>query len=197
MERLEDSEVEWNDFLHSNYHTTKFAGSGRKTLYVKRRLINGEAVRAWAARQGIASALPAEDMHVTVAFSREPIDWAALELEEGALVAHDLGRSVHQFPPRSTPNGATVLKFESPELRERWQYFRDRGASWDFPEYQPHITITYSIPEADAQALEPYRGPLVFGPEEAAEVSDDWASEVEEKPTVAKYDRVEKWEPGA
>jgi len=160
--------------------------AGRKTLYVKRRLLNPEDVRAWAAAQGIASTLRPDDMHVTVAFSREPVDWSKIELETDAVVVLDDGvekRAVHQFPPRSTPNGALVLKFESPELRARWQYFRDAGASWDFPEYQPHVTITYSVPQADVGAIEPYRGPLIFGPEEASEVNDDWAGELVEEPT--------------
>ncbi len=157
-----------------------------RTLYVKRRLLNGDAVRAWAAEQGIASALPADDMHVTVAFSKEPVDWSELTPQQGAIaVISSAGRAVHQFPARNTPNGAFVLKFTSPELTVRWQEFLDAGASWDFPEYQPHITITYTLAEADLAAIEPYHGPLVFGPEEFAEVNEGWAGEITEEPTGA------------
>ena len=161
-----------------------------RTLYVSRPLLNGDAVRAWAASQGIASTLPVEDIHVTIAFSTEPVDWSLLESDERQVpVLGTQGRAVHQFPARSTPNGALVLKFESPELRARWQAFRDAGASWDFPEYQPHITITYAVPEADVGSIEPYTGPLLFGPEEFAEVDEGWAGEIEEVPATKSVPR--------
>jgi hypothetical protein len=159
-----------------------------RTLYVKRRLLNAGALRAWAAAQGIESALRAEDMHATIAFSREPVDWSAIAPDEDAVAVLDEGgRAAHQFPPQSTPNGALVLKFASEALTRRWQYYLDAGASWDFPEYQPHVTVTYSVAEAAVAGLEPYRGPLIFGPEEWAEVDDGWAGEIEEEPLVKAY----------
>ena len=39
-----------------------------------------------------------------------------------------------------------------------------------------------SVPAADAAAIEPYRGPLIFGPEEWDEVNDGWAGEITETP---------------
>lgn len=155
-----------------------------RTLYVQRRLLNGDAVRKWATSQGIESTLPPDDMHVTVAFSKTPLDWSQLTPRLSPLVVMAAtGREVHQFPPRNTPNGALVLKFGAPVFARRWQEFRDAGASWDFPEYQPHITLTYSVPEANVDAIEPYRGPLVFGPEIFAEVNDNWGNEIVEIPT--------------
>lgn len=155
-----------------------------RTLFVKRRLLNAGAVRAWAAQQSIESALPAGDMHATVAFSKELVDWSTIAPDKGSLTIEDGLRDVHQFPARATPNGALVLRFSSGELHRRWQELRAAGASWGFPEYQPHVTITYSVPETDAAKIEPYRGPLIFGPEEFAEVSDDWAAEVVEEPLI-------------
>ena len=143
-----------------------------KTLYVHRPLLNGDQVRAWAASQGIASTLPAGDMHVTIAFSREPVDWSSLTPDQGTLTAVGGTRFAHQFAPKAKDNGALVLRFESPALDARWKAFCDAGASWDFPEYSPHITLTYSVPEVDTASIQPYEGPLVFGPEEFGEVND-------------------------
>lgn len=152
------------------------------TLYVSRQLLNGDAIRAWAAEQGIASTLPPDQMHVTVAFSRATVDWSALSPDPGPLVVRPLDgpRSAHQFPARDLPNGALVLKFTSQALQDRWQAFRDAGASWDFPEYAPHITLTYSVPAADVAGITPYAGVLIFGPEIFAEVNEDWAHSIEE-----------------
>lgn len=152
-----------------------------RTLYVSRPLLNGDAVRAWAASQGIASALPAGDMHVTIAFSRELVDWSALTPDQHQLAVVAGDRFVHQFPAQALPNGALVLRFSSEALARRWQQLRGAGASWDFPVYEPHITITYSVPAADVADIEPYTGPLVFGPEEFAEVNEEWAGEVVEE----------------
>lgn len=160
------------------------AKAASKTLYVKRQLLNSNQVREWAASQGIASALPADDMHVTIAFSKEPVDWSKFSPDPYFVSVVTGDRAVHQFPPRNTPNGALVLKFSSEPLTERWQYYRDGGASWDFPDYQPHVTITYSVPEADVAAIQPYTGPLNFGPEEWAEVDEGWAGEINEEPLV-------------
>lgn len=161
-----------------------------RTLFVRRRLLNVEDVRRWAAGQGIASTLPPDDMHVTLAFSREPVDWSTLRPDpfQVTVVAGD--RDVHQFPPRLTPNGAVVLRFSSIALERRWAALLAAGASWDFPEYQPHVTLTYSLGEGEAAGLEPYSGPLVFGPELFSEVDDGWAGRITEVPTSKSLPRV-------
>lgn len=139
-----------------------------RTLYVSRRLLNEGAVRAWAASQGFESALPTGDMHVTVAYSREPVDWSKIEPDQDAIAVQGGARSVRQFG-----EGAVVLTLESPELQRRWQELRDAGASWDYPDYRPHVTITYAGAPADISAVEPYSGPLIFGPEEMEEVDPE------------------------
>jgi hypothetical protein len=54
------------------------------------------------------------------------------------------------------------------------------GASFDFEEYQPHVTITYQGGDLDLSKVEPYRGKLVFGPEIFSEVVEDWEKTVTE-----------------
>lgn len=79
----------------------------------------------------------------------------------------DIGkRAVERFD-----GGAVVLRLDSPELQRRWRELRDAGASWDYPDYRPHVTITYDGDGVDLDAVEPYAGPLIFGPEEFAEVA--------------------------
>src|SRR5690606_28146793 len=46
-----------------------------RPLYVHRKVKNAAEIIAWAKSQGFATTLPAEDMHVTIAFSRAPVDW--------------------------------------------------------------------------------------------------------------------------
>ena len=153
-----------------------------RTLYVSRPLLNGASVRAWARAAGFTTALPAADMHVTIAFSRAPVDWSRLEPDRTPLTIELPGDG----PQRVKRLGkAVVLRFAAPALAARWRAFRQAGASWDHPEYQPHVTLTYAPPDpapTPIERIEPYHGPLRFGPERFKEVNLDWADKVRETP---------------
>jgi hypothetical protein len=77
--------------------------------------------------------------------------------------------------------GAVVLMFDCPGLVQRHQQLHDIGASWDYPEYQPHVTVSYDGAPDDLSAVQPYQGDLVFGPEQLAEINDDWQDNREER----------------
>jgi HK97 family phage portal protein len=149
-----------------------------KSLYVSRRLKNTGELRKWAKTQGFASTLSPNDMHVTIAFSRNALDWDEVgdSFDEIRVPAQD-GRSVEQLGDE----GAVVIRFDSVELTKRWQQIKDAGASWDHPEYKPHITITYGGSPSDLAGVQPYSEELVFGPERFAEVAEDWNQKIEEK----------------
>lgn len=152
-----------------------------RTLYVRRNLTpeSAAAFVKWAKAQGFETTTPPEELHATIAFSRDLVDWDAMGTAPDSLTAKGGARSVVPLGDK----GAVVLKFESDELQERWQAMRDEGASWDFEGYQPHVTITYNGTDTDLSEVEPYTGPLEFGAEIFEEVVDDW-----EKNLVEKYD---------
>jgi hypothetical protein len=146
-----------------------------RTLYVNRPLLNANDLIAWAKGQGFATVMLPADLHVTVAYSNEPFDWSGIRPDEKGLMALSGGRAVKAF------GKATVLTFASDELQARWRFLRDAGASFDFPTYQPHVTFTYEPGDVDLDQIEPFPGPLMFGPEIFVEIDPDWASNVEEK----------------
>jgi hypothetical protein len=149
-----------------------------RTLYVSRRVLNASDITAWAKKQGIRQTLKPETMHVTIAFSRKPVDWTEIGSdwsgdERGRLKIKPGGpRIVEQLG-----EAAKVLKFSSDELEWRHKRIIDAGASWDFPGYTPHITITYGGVPKD---IEPYVGPIILGPEIFEELDEDWQETVEE-----------------
>ncbi len=51
------------------------ADAAPRALYVHRDVVNAADIIAWAKGQGFESTLPADDLHVTVTFSRTPVDW--------------------------------------------------------------------------------------------------------------------------
>jgi hypothetical protein len=147
-----------------------------KTLYVNRPLLNGKALTDWAKAQGFPTTL--FDLHVTIAFSRAPVDWKKFTPSQDNLEIKGGERSVVAL---GETGDAAVLRFESADLTKRWNEFIDGGASWDWPSYQPHVTISFKAEGVDLAKVEPYEGTLVFGPEEFAEVKEDWKDTVAEK----------------
>ena len=155
-----------------------------RTLYVQRKLLNAAEFISWAKAQGFDTTTPADDLHVTIAFSRRPVDWMKVgdtwsSDKDGKLtVAPGGARIVEPLGDK----GAVVLLFNSSELSWRHEAIkRDAEASWDFPSYQPHVTITYAGGDLDLSKVEPYRGKLVFGPELFSEVDEDWSSKLSEE----------------
>lgn len=147
-----------------------------RTLYVYRKLLNGRDLIDWAKAQGFTAIQPAGDLHVTVAYSRKPIDWMAVpenwfQNEDGGLVVKPGGPRVVEALGR---DGAVALLFASNELAWRHRDIIEAGASWDFPEYQPHVTITWAAGDLDLEKVVPFKGELRFGPEIFEEVDPTW-----------------------
>lgn len=153
-----------------------------RSLYVSRTVTNAADIIAWAKSQGFETTLPADDLHVTVAYSRRAVDWMKIGESwsgdrDGKLsIAPGGARLIDQFG-----EGAVVLLFNSSELAWRHVSIIEAGASWDWPEYQPHITFTYEPGSVDLSKVEPYRGAIELGPEIFAEVIENWQDKLKEQ----------------
>lgn len=160
------------------------ADAAPRTLYVSRQLLNAAEFIAWAKGQGFTSTTPADELHVTVCFSRQAVDWMKMGSDwgngddKGQLTVPPGGARIVE---RLGDKGAVVLLFASSALSWRHEEFLRNGASFDFEEYQPHVTISYEVPtDFDLGNAQPYQGKLVFGPEVFAEVVEDWEKTVVE-----------------
>jgi phage-related protein (TIGR01555 family) len=154
-----------------------------RSLYVQRKLLNAADFLKWAKGAGFDSTVPADELHVTVLYSRQPVDW--LKMGGDSWNSDDKGQL--RVPPGGAriveplgDKGAIVLLFNSSSLSWRHEEMIRNGASHDFDEYQPHVTITYAGSDVDLEGLEPYRGELLFGPEIFEEVDDGWSANLVE-----------------
>ncbi|MGX9145925.1 phage portal protein [Mesorhizobium sp. 128a] len=139
-----------------------------RSLYVCRKLLNTDAFLKWAHGQGFKNTLPADELHVTIAYSRARIDWLTVgenwvQNPKGTLTIAPGGPRVVEALGKD--GAAVALLFASTDLSWRHMAIREAGASFDWPEYQPHVTITMDAAGVDLGKVEPYRGELVFGPE--------------------------------
>ncbi len=153
-----------------------------RPLYVQRKLLNAADLIAWAKDNGFATTLPASDMHVTVLYSRSPVDPMKMsrdwrEDEKGQIIVRPGGPRVIE----KLGENAVVLRFACPDLDWRHKDMIEAGGSHDWPEYQPHVTISYTAPEGlELDVLKPFNGVLRFGPEEFSALDLDWKSKIAE-----------------
>lgn len=169
----------------------------KRTLYARRNLLNAKDLQNWAFKQGFPTALNASDMHVTIAYSKDRLDWDEIPKdvkpfsvinwndfrkvpEKGALISIPDKSKRRMIRPLGN-EGAIVLKFPCDYLKDRWKEFIYHGASWDYASYQPHVTITYNGKGFDPRKIKPYLGPLHFGPEIYEELDGKWNSRIKEK----------------
>ncbi|AIT81607.1 hypothetical protein JI59_18480 [Novosphingobium pentaromativorans US6-1] len=159
-----------------------FADAQPRPLYVQRKLLNAGELIAWAKANGFKSTLAADDMHVTVLFSRTPVD--PMKMGD-SWTGDDEGRiRIKPGGPRAIERlgeSAVVLLFSSWEIESRHRSMVEAGGSHDFDTYQPHITLSYEVPaEFDLEAVKPFSGALEFGPEIFEPLDLDWKSKVTE-----------------
>jgi phage-related protein (TIGR01555 family) len=151
-----------------------------RTLYVRRDVLNASEIIAWAKSQGFKTTLTADDLHVTIIYSKTPVDWMKISNdwasnEKGGLTIKPGGpRLMDKF------GEAVVLLFGSSDLSYRNYAMREAGCSWEFEDYQPHITLTYQAGDVDLAKIEPYRGVIELGPEIFEELNEAWRATIVE-----------------
>lgn len=81
--------------------------------------------------------------HITTLYTHNNIDLDYLERKLDIYINTDTIQSWKD------DNGTYtyVLTLKSPELNAIWSEYMDKGATWDYPEYTPHLTLSYKEPE--------------------------------------------------
>jgi len=101
---------------------------------------SANAIAKWI--QDIPNASPIEDLHVTIAFSRNKnISHAPKKFDDLVIDPKTM-----EFALFGENKDMLVLKFESPDLEKRHKYLRKKyNLPWDFDEYSPHITLVTGV----------------------------------------------------
>lgn len=141
-----------------------------RTLYVYRPVLNVAEIAAWAKEQGLPPLQPA--LHVTVLCSNEPVDWLKMGSSWCDMKGDGSGKMmVTAGGPRVVePLGdrTAVLMFASTDIQWRHEEMIRAGASHDWPDFIPHISLTGE--PVDLRNVVPYRGMIELGPEVFEEI---------------------------
>lgn len=147
-----------------------------KPLYVRRDLspASTTALKAWATKQGFKDIQT--EFHVTICYSRDPVDWMEMDADDWG----DNQLVIRKGGPRVVEKlgGVIALLFASRRLRWRHEEMKARGASWDYEEYQPHITITTNT-DVDLSGIDIFQGELTFGEEIFEEIDSNYLQAAE------------------
>ena len=143
-----------------------FTAGTMKNMYISLPVKNGKEIIDWFAASDLPNLCPAKDLHVTVAYSTALLNWSTIPLvKHDVIIESSLARSVQYL------GDCLVLMLESKYLQQRWDVIREAGASWDYPNYQPHVSIITNPPEnLPVQQIVPWYGDIHLGPEIREEI---------------------------
>ena len=157
----------------ANFLTEK---AKKAPMYVKRDVSQSSVdnIKKLAKSLGVESVV--DDMHVTVCFSREDVDWGKAEADSNDITARVTG-----LKWLGDDSECLVLTLEpSDELIERHDYYRNLGASWDYDGYIPHVTLSYEAKDLDIDVDQDLDLVISLQPEDIEDLDLDWKDKVEE-----------------
>ena len=151
------------------YAASRFSESSKKVIakYVK--------------DNDIPSSPKADALHITILYSRKYLpDYEPEGTYETPLEVKPIGFDIWetQADDNGDTKNALVLKLDSPDLIKRQKYLMDEhGATFDFDEYNPHVTFSYDVGDKKVKDLPKFEEPLEIVEEYGEDLNLDWASD--------------------
>lgn len=143
-----------------------------KGTYVSRKVRNPEILYNFFKDQGV-NVVPMNELHCTIAYSRKEF---LLDVDSKDIIIKP-----EQLKSKLEPlgdDGAIVLKFESKEMIERFNHCIKKGATYDYPKYQPHISISYNGKDLDLNKIKVPNFDIILCDEKSEELDLNWKAKV-------------------
>lgn len=119
--------MKFEDFSTGLYVAAKFSESTLDALEDLQRIMK------------IPNPVPREKFHSTICYSRVQIPYTV------SVGSFEVANSGHLEVWKHGETPVLVLVLDSDYLRARHHYARALGATHDFPDYTPHITLSYNV----------------------------------------------------
>ncbi|BAQ22811.1 RNA ligase [Edwardsiella phage PEi20] len=118
----------------------------------------------------VPNPVPREKFHSTICYSRVNIPYVT------ASGSFEVANSGHLEIWKHGESPVLVLVLDSEYLRCRHQYARAIGATHDFPDYTPHITLSYNVGPVTFKGE--VKIPVVLDREYKEPLKLDWADDL-------------------
>lgn len=132
----------------------------------------------WCTQNNIPNPVPKDKLHTTLLYSRKHLpDYVPQGNLPSAYIGLENGYDIWKSSSEN-PTNCLVLKINCDDIVTRHKELMDtHQATWDYPSYDPHITMSYDIGGVDASKLDTSSiGELTFTDEYAEELDLDWTS---------------------
>lgn len=100
----------------------------------------------WSVDNLIEKPLDPSKYHSTILYSRKTVP-SAQDIVNSMSTEFEFSASNFSLFDGSTPElKCLVVELNAPELKQLHQKLKDAGGTHDFPEYNPHVTLSYNVP---------------------------------------------------
>lgn len=131
-------------------------------MYAELPVLNSKQIHRWIASITTVP-IPIDELHVTVMYSTGDVNMSLVKPSKAFVLPGNRNRKLKRL------GEATALILSEHEARYPkaiWQMFRDAGASWDYPSFIAHMSISYKweVDQATLDKINAYDGPISLGP---------------------------------
>jgi len=128
-----------------NDKNNKTFGIYSKVVYTD---ADNQRIADYIKKHNFPNPVATNDIHTTLVYSRKPFQWKPnLGNSDNTPIATASTYQLEVF--ESDTGNYLVALVHSEYLVKRWVEAIDNGATWDYPEYRPHITLATDIGDFD------------------------------------------------
>lgn len=111
---------------------------------------DGDKIKEFMRLHNIPNPEPVDKLHATLLYSRKHLP----SYKPDTSLSHDAKvHSLEVWPTKSGKN-CLVAKLHSPSLCDRHTHLMDKhNATYDYPEFKPHVSLSYDIGDYDISKL--------------------------------------------
>lgn len=128
----------------------------------------------------VPNPLDSVDFHSTLLYSKVPLPNYIPKGDLTPVVTSDTEDFTLQVWPSGGDKNVLVLTYPCTWLSDRWEFLmEEHNATWDFPDFTPHITLSYDVGEwkPDKQIVHfASHKPIVIVNEYSSPLDEDWSS---------------------
>jgi len=116
------------------------------------------------------------DFHCTIIYSKKKFSGKIIsDFEEIIVEKTSLGR----FENKEKDENVVVLHLDNPKINSLHNfYMQNYDFKYDFPDYQPHMTLTYFGKEINLEDLNDLDFPLIFDKLEIEKLDDNYVEKI-------------------